>query len=170
MIAPSMPRVMTERQKAARLDDVQFLAVVEHAPLVSMDIVVRDLAGRVLLGFRENEPARHCWFVPGGRIGKNESLDEAFGRITCEELGEAFDRARAAFLGVYDHFYTTNAGSLTGSGTHYVALGYEVTAAKPLSPPHEQHSRYDWFTVADLLAAKDVHPYSKQYFEGRPVP
>lgn len=152
------------RRKAARLDDMQFLAVVENAPLVSMDIVVRDPSGRVLLGFRENEPARHSWFVPGGRIGKNESLDDAFYRITREELGKAFDRIRAVFLGVYEHFYTTNAGSLAGSGTHYVVLGYEVTVSEPLSPPREQHSRYDWFTVTELLAAKDVHPNTKQFF------
>lgn len=153
--------------RPVRLDDRQFLAVVENAPLVSLDIVVRDPSGRVLLGFRENEPARHCWFVPGGRIAKNESLDNAFQRITRDELGTTFDRAAAAFLGVYEHFYPTKAGGLTGSGTHYVALGYEVTTSEPLSPPREQHSRYDWFTVADLLAAKDVHPYTKQFFEAR---
>ena len=157
-------------QRPARLDDRQFLAVVEHAPLVSLDIVVRDPSGRVLLGFRENEPARHWWFVPGGRIAKNESLDDAFQRITRDELGRTFDRAAAAFLGVYEHFYTAQPGGLTGSGTHYVALGYEVTASERLSPPREQHSRYDWFTVADLLAAKDVHPNTKKFFDGQPPP
>ena len=158
------------RPQPARLDHQRFLAIVESAPLVSMDIVVRDPSGRVLLGYRSNEPARHFWFVPGGRIFKNESLAEAFGRITHEELGRAFDRADAVLLGVYEHFYDTSAGGVTGSGTHYIALAYEVTASSPLSPACEQHSRYEWFRVDDLLTAADVHPYTKQFFDGQRLP
>jgi colanic acid biosynthesis protein WcaH len=35
---------------------------------VSIDLIVRDADGRVLLGLRNNRPARDWWFVPGGIV------------------------------------------------------------------------------------------------------
>jgi len=54
-----------------RLGREEFLEVVERAPLVSIDLIVRRGDGLVLLGRRTNEPAKDFWFVPGGRIYKN---------------------------------------------------------------------------------------------------
>ena len=48
-----------------RLDRSRFLEVVRDSPLVSIDLVVRDDAGRALLGYRVNAPARNTWFVSG---------------------------------------------------------------------------------------------------------
>ena len=73
-----------------RLGREEFLEVVDRAPLVSIDLAVRDAKGRVLLGKRTNEPAKGCWFVPGGRIHKNERLDAAFRRICLDELGKQY--------------------------------------------------------------------------------
>ena len=64
-----------------------FAGVVRLTPLVAIDLIVRDSAGRVLLGERKNEPAKGSFFVPGGRITKNETLTAAFRRITRAELG-----------------------------------------------------------------------------------
>ncbi len=47
------------------LDQKTFLTVVRSAPLVSVDMIVRDRDDRVLLGLRANQPARGWWFVPG---------------------------------------------------------------------------------------------------------
>jgi colanic acid biosynthesis protein WcaH len=55
----------------------QFLEVISRTPLVSIDLVIRDSKNRILLGRRVNEPARGKWFVPGSRILKDESLDDA---------------------------------------------------------------------------------------------
>jgi hypothetical protein len=41
------------------------------APLVSIDLIIRDNADRVLLGLRNNEPAKGYFFVPGGIILKD---------------------------------------------------------------------------------------------------
>ncbi len=69
--------------KARPLARDAFLAVVRDAPLVSIDLVLPDDVGRLLMGLRTNEPARGSWFVPGGRILKDEPLDEAIttGRV-----------------------------------------------------------------------------------------
>ena len=68
------------------LEREDFRTAVRLSPLVSIDLVVRDAAGRVLLGWRNNRPAQHCWFVPGGSIRKQETLDAAFRRISHGEL------------------------------------------------------------------------------------
>ena len=159
-----------ERPGTARLPRREFLEVVERAPLVSIDLIVRDEAGRVLLGLRRNAPARGFWFVPGGRVCKNETLDAAFARITLDELGVAMPRADARFLGVFEHFCDENAGDLPGFGTHYVVLGHALPQGMSITPPTDQHSEYRWLAADALLDDPLVHAYTKAYFRSPGVP
>jgi len=55
--------------------------VIRLAPLVAIDLIIRDPQDRILLGLRNNEPAKGYFFVPGGIILKDEPLAEAFVRI-----------------------------------------------------------------------------------------
>ncbi|MBR9907045.1 MAG: GDP-mannose mannosyl hydrolase [Gammaproteobacteria bacterium] len=140
-----------------------FTTVLDSTPLVSIDLVVQNPQGQILLGERKNRPAQGYWFVPGGRILKNESLAEAFKRLTLGELGEAFAITDAVLHGPYDHFYTD---SVFGEqpATHYVALAYRLSVAELASLPDEQHSGYRWFSVEELLADERVHKHTKAYF------
>ncbi|PTQ89767.1 GDP-mannose mannosyl hydrolase [Agitococcus lubricus] len=141
-----------------------FLTVVRDTPLVSIDLVVKDAEGKILLGYRKNSPAKGYWFVPGGRICKNETLDQAFARITLTELGIALKRETAILLGLYDHIYTDNFANVEGIGTHYVVMAYAVelsTAA--LSLPKEQHSDYTWMSATELTQHAYVHPNTQAY-------
>jgi colanic acid biosynthesis protein WcaH len=143
-----------------------FLQVVRLSPMVSIDIIVRNPRGEVLLGLRANEPAKGTWFVPGGRVLKNESLDAAFGRITRVELGVSLSRADARLLGPYEHLYGRNFANAPGIGTHYVALAHEIEVAQGISAPaDDQHGEFRWWRVEDLLNSPDVHPYTKAYFQ-----
>ena len=69
-----------------RLSADEFATLVRLGPLVSIDLVVRNDRGQILFGFRKNEPAKNFWFVPGGRIQKEERLKDAFNRICRKEL------------------------------------------------------------------------------------
>jgi colanic acid biosynthesis protein WcaH len=148
------------------LDKNTFSTVIESAPLVSIDLVILDENNQALLGERLNKPAQGNWFVPGGRILKNESLAEAFERLTGEELGEAFSLSEATLLGPYDHFYNDNVFG-DGFSTHYVAIAYIIRLSKPLNDlPHDiQHGKYQWFDIDSLLEDKKVHKHTKWYFE-----
>jgi colanic acid biosynthesis protein WcaH len=64
-----------------------FLGVVDAAPLVAMDLVVVRGGTEILLGLRNNRPAQGFWFVPGGRIRKNEAMQAALARVAHDELG-----------------------------------------------------------------------------------
>lgn len=150
---------------AQRLDTELFKQVVAHTPLVSIDLIVRNRQGQVLLGQRLNRPARGYWFVPGGRICKDESMSEAFARLVHEELGIGYQLSQAHCLGPYEHFYTDNFSG-EGFSTHYVVLGYSLEADILLNDlPKEQHGHYRWFDVDELLAADDVHGNTKLYFQ-----
>ncbi len=144
-----------------------FAQVVELTPLVSLDLVLRDSERRILVGYRNNRPAQGTWFVPGGRVGKNETRAAAWSRITLSELGTrslTFERAR--FLDVYEHLYPDNFAGRPDFGTHYVVLAYEIEvdpAELHLRQADAQHGGFLWLSEAELVQRPDVHPYTKAY-------
>ncbi|WP_025601089.1 GDP-mannose mannosyl hydrolase [Burkholderia sp. WSM2230] len=148
------------------LTELDFLDVVRLTPLVAIDLIVSDADGRILIGHRRNRPARGTWFVPGGRILKDETLDAAFSRIADAELGVAkLARSSARFEGVFEHHYSDNFAGEPGVSTHYIVLAYALTlAGMQLLGRPDQHSGYLWLTPAQLLARGDVHENTKAYF------
>ena len=146
-----------------KLSVADFKAVIKSTPLVSIDLIIKDLQGNVLLGQRNNRPAQSYWFVPGGRILKDETFDNAFTRLINEELG--LISANASFKGIYQHFYQDNISEEDFS-THYIVLAYVITFNGELAKlPLEQHSKYQWFTEKKLLECEHVHKHSKWYFQ-----
>lgn len=146
------------------LDNKTFGTVIDSTPLISIDLVVKNQQSQALLGFRTNRPAQDYWFVPGGRIQKNESMKTAFTRLCENELGLTCAIEQAKCLGPFEHFYDD---SVFGGhiSTHYVVLGYEIIVDESqLSLPTEQHSQYQWFDVNTLLTQDNVHQHSKWYF------
>lgn len=143
-----------------------FKTVVASTPLVSIDLLVRNAAGELLLGERLNRPAQGSWFAPGGRILKNESLDTAFERLTQEELGQAFQRGQSRLLGVYEHFYDD---SVFGDApdTHYVVIAYalDLGAAHRLQPPSVQHGRYRWWPIEQMRDEPRIHRNTRDYLQ-----
>ncbi|GAM69546.1 GDP-mannose mannosyl hydrolase [Vibrio sp. JCM 19236] len=146
------------------LETETFKGIVKNTPLISIDLIVKNTHGKVLLGQRKNRPAKDYWFVPGGRIVKDETLENAFQRLTQEELGKVTSLKEASFLGPYEHHYGDN---FSGSdfSTHYVVLGYEILIDIDLDDlPSEQHGRYEWWDVDELLSSEVVHQNTKDYF------
>jgi colanic acid biosynthesis protein WcaH len=142
-----------------------FENVIRLTPLVAIDFIIRSPHGKVLIGRRTNEPARGVFFVPGGRITKNEARSAAFRRISQEELGIELDIAQARFHSVNDHFYQTNRFFKPGFGTHYVTLAYELTLALEISSlPKDQHGEFEWMSPTELLRSHEVHDNTKAYF------
>lgn len=142
-----------------------FSIVISSTPLVSIDMVVCDGAGRYLLGKRRNPPANGFWFVPGGRIYKNETMMQSFYRISNAELGIGLSIGDASLIGVFEHLYPDSIISDKIS-THYVAIGYRLSVPVGFIPiSYEQHSQYNWFYKSDLLELPDVHPNTKLYFQ-----
>lgn len=146
------------------LDEKVFSSGIESLPLVSIDLIVRcKESGRYLFGWRRNRPAANHWFVPGGRVQKNESIDDAFARLVKAELGFDESRSTAKWLGLYEHFYDDYVFG-EGVSTHYVVLAYSIFVEKTrLKLPREQHSDYSWMSEEQIRTSDRVHPYCKAY-------
>lgn len=151
----------------------EWLEVVERAPLVSIDLIVTNAQGEVLLGWRNNKPAQHFWFVPGGVVRKGETLQQAFEHTVLAELGEPTElRRKALFCGVYEHHYTDNFADVDDLATHYVVLAHRLNVEQHLPCLHDvntlpkaQHQKYIWMPIAELLCNPQVHENTKAYFQ-----
>ena len=140
-----------------------FKNIIASTPLISIDLIVKNKKGEILLGKRVNRPAQGFWFVPGGRVLKDESFDCAFNRLIKAELG--LNEVTSTFKGIYQHFYEDNFSEEQFT-THYVVLAYEIKFNDELSSlPAEQHSDYQWFAEQKLLVNENVHIHSKWYFQ-----
>jgi len=142
------------------LDDATFKTVVNSTPLVSIDILLKK-GEKILLGKRINKPAQGYYFSTGGRIRKNESIDNAMIRIAKSELNIELE-SKPEFIGIFEHFY--NDGIYENISTHYVDIAYRYEVEKTPDLPIDQHSEYKWFTVDELLDNSQVHKYTKDYF------
>ena len=162
------------------LDRATFATIIEDAPLVSIDLIVTDSGGQLLVGKRVNEPAKDAWFVPGGRIKKDETLPDALNRIASAELelsNITWEDKNVA--GVFTHLYDTNALGIPDVTTHYVVIGYRLdaphgfdieklptaseTKQSGFQPdrPRPQHSKFAWVKdPADADAFRWLFAYS----------
>ncbi|EFJ8097383.1 GDP-mannose mannosyl hydrolase [Escherichia coli] len=146
------------------LNDNLFSTIINHTPLVAIDLIIENEFKEILVGKRINRPARGFWFVPGGRIRKNESLIDAFSRVCQSEIDLAASINNAKFFGVYEHFYND---SFYGDefSTHYVVLAYKILVDKNnIIPSFGQHDQYSWMNYSDLIKDDSVHDNTKAYF------
>ncbi len=147
------------------LSDDMFAQVVRHAPLISIDLIIRDREHNIFVALRNNEPAKGKYFVPGGRIRKDEKIEAAFARILTAETGIHIPFSETRFIGVYQHLYATNRFDQRGYGTHYIVLAYELRLnERPCVMLDSQHTQYRWMSDAAIKAALDVHANTKDYF------
>ena len=156
---------MPQGAPPALLSHADLQTVVRLAPLISIDFIIRNPRRNVLLGWRNNEPAKGSYFVPGGMILKNERMADAFVRLLKRETNFDVKIADARLLGVYEHFYDKNRFSDPTFGTHYVTLGYELMIGDTAALQADvQHSEFRWWAERDLLASDQVHDNTKAHF------
>jgi len=147
------------------LDNKTFKTVIASTPLIAIDLIVVNDKKEILLGKRLNQPAKDFWFVPGGRVLKNETLASAFTRLTLIELGKEIELKQAQLLGVFEHFYQESVFGDQQS-THYVNAAHVIKIGKDeLSelPIGEQHGSYSWHGIDGIKNSPDVHKYTKEY-------
>ena len=146
-----------------KLSDEEFLKVVEATPLVSIDLIVRNLKGCILMGKRKNQPAMGSWFVPGGRIRKGEDLNSALTRISKDEVEVELTADDVRLIGVFDHMYEENFARIEGISTQYVVIAYECYMDLDCnSLPEAQHSTWKYFCKSQR---DKVHKNSAAYFQ-----
>lgn len=147
-------------------DQARFVELVRDLPLVSVDLVLVRGGREVLLGLRTNRPAQGSWFVPGGRILKDERRARALQRVAARELGIADVHAlNPQFLGPFEHFYPDCFAGDMGVSTHYVVLAHriDVPAGFEIPGQDDQHEALQWWDIAQAAEDPQVHGFSRDY-------
>jgi len=140
--------------------------LVRGLPLVSVDLVLVRGGTEILLGLRTNRPAQGSWFVPGGRILKDEPRADALKRVAARELGIAnIAGLKPQLLGVFEHFYPDCFAGDIGVSTHYVVIAHRIDVPLGFEVPgcDNQHAELRWWPIAEAAANTDVHRYTRDY-------
>ena len=104
----------------------EYQQILRRVPILCVDGVLTNDRGQYLLVRRTNAPMKGDWWVPGGRVLKGESLEDAFSRKMREELG-----IEVQILGPIGYFEVQHDDDPRGpDGVHQVSV---VFAAIPLS-------------------------------------
>ena len=154
------------------LDKKNFENIVLSTPLISIDLCILDKK-KILLGKRKNSPAKKFYFVPGGRIRKNEIINFALSRILEDELGYRFikKKIKKELIGIYEHFYNDNFLDNNKFKTHYIVLAFLINfddIEKMLEVPSQkdQHSDYIWYDLNNKnIQDIEIHKYTYSYIK-----
>lgn len=69
------------------IPEEKFREIERLMPLASLNAIIVDSKGRVLVMKRNNEPAKGLYWFPGGRIKMGQSFEEALEEQIKEETG-----------------------------------------------------------------------------------
>ena len=93
-----------------------------------MDLIIFSEEKGILMGKRNNYPAKGFYFVPGGRIYKNEERDLGFKRISSSEIGVTLDFTNSQLIDIFEHFYNTSKWPNEEINTHYIVEARLINA------------------------------------------
>ena len=135
------------------IDDGIYQQIKSLMPICCVDLVLCSDNG-VLLCKRNNEPFKGQWFMPGGRVWKGETLEEAVHRKAWEELG--IDVVIGRQLPVQ---------SVLSGNDHTIAIPFIVMPKTNLESVKldGQHSDTIWVNPDDYSG--DLHWYVKRCVE-----
>ncbi len=111
-------------------------------PIICVDCFVVNDQGEYLLVKRRNEPLKGEYWVPGGRLHKNEKLVDAVHRKMLEEIGVDVEIIKN--VGFYEEFFENTEQNAEG-GVHSISIVYLV---KPISYEiklDDQSAEWGWF-------------------------
>jgi colanic acid biosynthesis protein WcaH len=141
------------------IDQKTYKKIYSLVPIPCIDILITH-HNKFLLGKRVQKPAQKQWFVPGGRIFKNETLTQAARRKVKEELGINIRVSDLKFLNAQQTIFKDSA---LGGPIHTVNIVFLLPLKlKPkINFDRKYHSKMKWFSEID----KNWHPYVKTVLE-----
>ena len=77
--------------------------IIQALPVLCVDLLIKNSDGKYLLHLRDNEPLKNEWWVPGGRVYKEEKIQSAASRKCKEELGLVITNWK--IVGIYEDTY-----------------------------------------------------------------
>lgn len=148
---------------AQGLPEEVFLLLTRLTPMINVDLLIRDEAGRVLLTWREDPYWPAGWHVPGGIIRSREPIAVRIAATAANELGVRVEFEPAP-LAVNELIHPERA-----TRGHFISLLYacrlasELPAASAFAGGAPKHGAYAWFASCpeNLL---EVHAIYRDFF------
>ena len=110
-------------------------------PIACLDLVIIQ-SGKVLLVKRNKEPAKGQFWLPGGRIFRNETFDDAAKRIALGETGLQINNIKT--LGADNIIFDTDPFG-HGKGTHTITCVVKCIPATPDVHVDQNHDDFFWW-------------------------
>ena len=124
------------------IPEQDYKKIVEQIPIVCIDAVIMNQKGQYLLIRRKNEPLLGEYWLPGGRLLKNESLHDAVLRKVSQELG--IESRIIMPLGVYEDFFDKSPLN-PESGLHTISIVFLLMAVSDDVRLDDQSDDWGWF-------------------------
>ena len=149
-----------------KLNNEEFKNIIDKTILFAFDFVV-TYKKKILLLKRNNSPAKNYWFVPGGRVFKNEKMKDAIARVLKNEINIS-DRNLLSLKigGLYEHIYKKdNLFEDQSIDTHYIvqSIFIELKNIDKIKTDF-QNSKLRFFSINEIKNSKNVHRFVKSYF------
>ncbi len=140
-----------------RIPDDEYKGILEKMPICCVDVVIHH-RNKVLLVYRNGEPAKSKWWFPGGRVYKNDGLEESAVRKANEEVGFKVQVERK--IGVYENMFTEGPYDNFKSGVHTVSICFLVKPIddKPKIKIDGTSSDYRWIDKIE----ENLDPFIKE--------
>jgi len=109
--------------------------------ILTVDVVITDAQGRILVMERGTEPFKGCWVLPGGIVEPGETVENAAVRDALEETGLELRIER--LIGVYSRPGRDPRGSFVSVASHGTIVGGELQAT-------DEARAFQWITPGDV--------------------
>jgi ADP-ribose pyrophosphatase YjhB (NUDIX family) len=113
--------------------------------LVGVGAVIWNADGQVLLIRRTKAPGAGHWSLPGGKVERGETLEQALRREVREETG-----LEVEILGLAGVAEITGDAAIGSGWRHYVLIDYGVRATSGVARAGSDAADATWFAYADL--------------------
>ena len=140
------------------LSKQDFYDVVKKTPLVAVDFIIINENNEILLGKRNNAPAKGEFFTFGAVIAKNETIEQAKKRVLKNELGIILKKSDFInTMGIFEQFYNNNFKD-SKTNTHYIVLSFLMKInSNRIKVNKKEHIAFEWFDQDDVIKSKTIN-------------
>ena len=124
------------------LPEDDYKKILSTVPIVCVDCLVMNEQKEFLLVKRKNQPLKDEYWVPGGRVHKNEKLASSVHRKMRDEIGVEVEIVR--LLGFFEEIFLETKQNAQG-GVHSISFLYEVKPMDGIIKLDHQSADWGWF-------------------------
>jgi len=133
--------------------------ILQHMPIPCVDVAIVS-KGTILLVKRSDPPAKNEWWVPGGRVLKDEKMHETAARKCLEEVG--IDCHIGPIVHTAETIFPTGPNDIPVHSINSCFLAYPKETVDRIVNL-DNHS-YDFKWVNSILP--ELHDYVKECLKG----